>query len=123
MSIQAELNRLTQAKIDIRAAVQAKGVTVPVDAKLGDYPAAIAQITTGEVQGAQPPFNHIFENVVVTADGVDVTSEVFVNGRILLDKVVGHIELSLDINKIRLDTPAIDLVDYLDTPEIELTDE
>jgi hypothetical protein len=31
--------------------------------------------------------------------------------------------LSLDINSLRLPTPEIGLVDYLDTPEIELVDE
>lgn len=123
MSIQAELNRLTQAKSDIKAAIEAKGVPVSDGAKLEEYPAAIARITTGEVQGAQPPVGYRFENVTVTADGVDVTSEVFVDGRLYLDKVTGHIELSLDINSLRLPTPEIGLVDYLDTPEIELVDE
>lgn len=123
MSIQAELNRLNQAKLDLRTAILNKGVTVPVDAKLEEYASAISQISTGEILGAAPPATYEFRNVVVTADGVDVTSQVFVDGKIDLSGVIGHIELSLDTVR-QLETPVITLwEDTLATPEIELWDD
>ena len=41
MSLMDEAHRLEQAKADIKAALEAKGVTVPSDALLGAYAALI----------------------------------------------------------------------------------
>lgn len=46
MSIASELERIQDAKADIRTAIQAKGVTVPADAKLDDYDTYVASIST-----------------------------------------------------------------------------
>ena len=123
MSIQAELNRLNQAKQDLRTAIATKGVTVPVDAKLEQYAEAVTRIPSSETPGATPPTDYRFINVVVTADGVDVTSQVFIDGRLDLSGIIGHIEISLDTVR-PLDTPIITLWDdTLATPEITIVDD
>lgn len=48
MSIQTEINRLVQAKSDLIAQIEAKGVTVPADASLDDLAALVQAITGGE---------------------------------------------------------------------------
>lgn len=48
MSIQTQITRLIQAKSDLIAQIQAKGVTVPADASLDDLAALVAAITGGE---------------------------------------------------------------------------
>ena len=47
MSISSEISRLTQAKADIKTAIESKGVTVPTNAKLDDYPELIDDIEQG----------------------------------------------------------------------------
>ena len=47
MSIASEITRLQQAKADIKTAIEAKGVTVDVSAKLDTYSDYIAQIPQG----------------------------------------------------------------------------
>ena len=47
MSIAGEIQRLQEAKTDIRAAIQAKGVSVPASEKLDNYDAYIGQISGG----------------------------------------------------------------------------
>lgn len=47
MSIATEISRLQTAKADIKAAIEAKGVTVPSTAKLDVYDDYIAQISGG----------------------------------------------------------------------------
>lgn len=47
MSYQTELQRIVGAKESMRQSIINKGVDVPEDAKLADYPSYIAQIQTG----------------------------------------------------------------------------
>lgn len=47
MSIASEITRLQNAKADIKTAIEAKGVTVPSNAKLDDYDTYVGQIQTG----------------------------------------------------------------------------
>ena len=47
MSIASEISRLQTAKADIKAAIEAKGVTVPSSAKLDDYDTYVGQISGG----------------------------------------------------------------------------
>lgn len=47
MSIASEITRLQTAKADIKTAIEAKGVTVPANAKLDDYDTYVASIPTG----------------------------------------------------------------------------
>lgn len=47
MSIASEISRLQAAKADIKAAIEAKGVTVPASAKLDTYDDYVAQIDGG----------------------------------------------------------------------------
>lgn len=51
MSISSEITRLTQAKADIKTAIENKGVTVPSSAKLDDYPELIDDIEQGSSGG------------------------------------------------------------------------
>lgn len=82
---------------------------------------AINHLPSADGSGTIPPESYEFINVVVTADGEDVTSQVFTNGKINLSNVTGHIELSLDIAR-TLNTPEISIWDdTLATPEIEIT--
>lgn len=83
----------------------------------------INHLPSTDGSGTIPPETYEFLNVVVTADGEDVTSRVFVNGKINLSEVTGHIELSLDIAR-TLNTPEISIWDdTLTTPEIEIVDD
>lgn len=47
MSVANEIERLQQAKADLKTAIEAKGVTVPTSAKLDDYPDLVAEIEQG----------------------------------------------------------------------------
>ena len=47
MTIASEITRLSEAKADIKASIEGKGVTVPAETKLDGYPALIDQITGG----------------------------------------------------------------------------
>lgn len=47
MSIASEISRLQTAKADIKTAIEAKGVTVPSNAKLDTYDTYVAQISGG----------------------------------------------------------------------------
>lgn len=49
MSIASELNRLLQAKADLKTAIEAKGVSVPAATTLDGYAALVGQIQTGPV--------------------------------------------------------------------------
>lgn len=48
MSIATEIERLQQAKADLKTAIEAKGVTVPTNALISDYDAYVEDISTGE---------------------------------------------------------------------------
>lgn len=56
MSVQSEISRLQTAKADIRAAIEAKGVTVPADIPLDGYAEKIS-----EIQGE--PSDNIFQAI------------------------------------------------------------
>lgn len=47
MSIASEIGRISQAKSDLAGAIESKGVTVPQDATIDDYPALVQQISQG----------------------------------------------------------------------------
>ena len=47
MSLYSEIERLTQAKVDLRDALDAKGVTVDKDATIDTYAKSISEIPTG----------------------------------------------------------------------------
>lgn len=47
MSIATEIERLLQAKADLKISIEAKGVSLADDATLDDYPEAVDQIQTG----------------------------------------------------------------------------
>lgn len=47
MSIQSEINRLLTAKSELAAAIEEKGVTVPSDATLSDFPSLVKKISAG----------------------------------------------------------------------------
>ena len=59
MSVADEILRLQQAKSDLAASIENKGVTVPVSATLDDYPALVDSISGGGIDLAD-----IFENYV-----------------------------------------------------------
>lgn len=54
MSIQSEIDRLKTAKSGLATAITGKGVTVPDDATLSEYPALVDQIQTGGGGGNEP---------------------------------------------------------------------
>lgn len=54
MSIQSEIDRLKTAKSGLATAITGKGVTVPEDATLSEYPALVDQIQTGGGGGNEP---------------------------------------------------------------------
>lgn len=84
---------------------------------------AIKALPEVENKSAIAPATYNFYNVSVTADGEDVTSQVFVDGKIDFTTVTGHIELSLDIQR-HLGTPMITLWDdTLATPYIEIVED
>lgn len=47
MSLQSEINRIEDAKGDIRNAIVEKGVSVPTSAKIDEYASYVSQIPTG----------------------------------------------------------------------------
>lgn len=54
MTIATELSRILDAKADIKAAIEAKGVTVAPELLLDGYAAKVAEITTGGGGGVAP---------------------------------------------------------------------
>ena len=82
MSISSEITRLTQAKADIKTAIENKGVTVPTNAKLDDYPELIDDIEQGSTPNLQTKSVSITENGTTTVEpdpGYDGLSEVGVS--------------------------------------------
>ena len=82
MSISSEISRLTQAKADIKTAIESKGVTVPSSAKLDDYPDLINDIEQGSTPNLQTKSVSITENGTTTVEpdpGYDGLSEVGVS--------------------------------------------
>ena len=72
MSIQSEIDRLKTAKSGLATAITGKGVTVPEDATLSEYPALVDQIQTGGGGSEpEPPYDgktrlyiHVPENAM-----------------------------------------------------------
>jgi hypothetical protein len=52
MSINSEISRILQAKEDLKAAIELKGVTVPSASRINDYPALVGQISGGGGSGS-----------------------------------------------------------------------
>lgn len=78
MSIATEISRLQAAKADIKAAIEAKGVTVPAAAKLDTYDDYVAQISGGGSPVIQP-LNATANGKYTAPAGVDGYSPVTVN--------------------------------------------
>lgn len=78
MSIASEISRLQAAKADIKAAIEAKGVTVPAAAKLDTYDDYVAQISGGGSPVIQP-LNATANGIYTAPAGVDGYSPVTVN--------------------------------------------
>lgn len=71
MSVQSEIDRLKTAKSGLATAITGKGVTVPDDATLSEYPALVDQIQTGGGGEPEPPddgktrlYIHVPENAM-----------------------------------------------------------
>lgn len=71
MSIQSELSRLSNAKSEIKAAIESKGVQVPNSATLDEYGNLIRQIPGIE---CQHPVGFIFEWSKVAGQSVDLST-------------------------------------------------
>lgn len=69
MSIASEISRLQTAKADIKAAIEAKGVTVPAAAKLDTYDDYVAQISGGS--GVIQPLTVTEDGIYTPPSGVD----------------------------------------------------
>lgn len=67
MSIATEIERLLQAKADLKISIEAKGVSLADDATLDDYPEAVDQIQTGG-GGSTPDFIGNFSDGSITVN-------------------------------------------------------
>lgn len=65
MSIQSEIDRLTAARESIGSAITAKGVTVPVDARLDDMAELIKDISVGGSVASVTVRNDASKDIVV----------------------------------------------------------
>lgn len=72
MSYETELQRLVQAKATMRQSIIDKGVDVPEDAKIEDYPGYITQIVSGG--GGYDPDNPTLEGLKAALDAGDYTA-------------------------------------------------
>ena len=82
MSIASEIERISDAKDDIRTAIQAKGVTVPASAKIDTYNTYVAAIQQGGGGGTYQAktVTPSTSQQVITADaGYDALSQVTVS--------------------------------------------
>lgn len=84
MSIVDEITRLTSAKADIKAAIEAKGVTVPATAHLDAFPSYVGAISAG---GASVEALSVSSNGTYTAPSGIAYSPVIVN-TIDIEKVI-----------------------------------
>lgn len=129
MSIQDEINRISQAKDDLASAIESKGVTVPPNTTINLYPGLVQQIQQGDSlpEGGTP--GQVLtktENGVEWSDapsgGGGVTVEPFI---ITDDWVEGcyqncyrigniaHIEISNGYNTEKIDIGSITLPDSI----------
>ena len=76
MSVQSEVNRLEQAKADIKTAMQAKGITVPSDATLDEYAELLAEMVVGIAFGGTGATNaaQARTNLGITLANLGVTA-------------------------------------------------
>lgn len=76
MSVQSEVNRLEQAKADIKTAMQAKGITVPSDATLDEYAELLAEMVVGIAFGGTGATNAVQAriNLGITLANLGVTA-------------------------------------------------
>ena len=106
MSISSEITRLTQAKADIKTAIENKGVTVPTNAKLDDYPELIDDIEQGSTPNLQIKSVSITENGTTTVEpdpGYDGLSEVGVSVNVQGGGGGGEVVKENDVNFIDYD--------------------
>lgn len=96
MSIATEISRIQSAKASIKEAIEAKGVTVPQDAKLDAYPTYVGQIEQGGGGGSVPAnlesveyddWGHIV--TATTKQGLDIPYGVFSGNDYLEEAVIG----------------------------------
>lgn len=85
MSITSEISRLSSAKADLKTAIQAKGVTVPTNAKLDDYDTYVGQITTPNLQ-SRTVSPSTSQQTITPASGYNGLSSVTVNAATLQSK-------------------------------------
>lgn len=82
MSIVDEITRLTSAKANIKAAIEAKGVSVPSSAKLDAFPSYVSQIESG---GGEITWDNIamksYGGVVAHGDAAYIASSAFSGAR------------------------------------------
>lgn len=74
MNIASELGRLQQSKADLETAIEAKGVTVPAEALLDDYPALvddIVQLDTSDATATE--YDIVAGKTAYVADGTKKT--------------------------------------------------
>ena len=71
MAISDELTRIQTAKADIKASIEAKGVTVPSNALIDTYDTYIGQISGGGGGQAEEDLKNLIEGDIVTLIGND----------------------------------------------------
>lgn len=109
MAISTQIARLTQAKADIKAAIEAKGVTVPSSAKLDDYDTYVGQISGGGGNRwpSMEPDNTLPSGYTRLVGLRRVTAGAFINTGVLADSTTGFdIEFSMESNGSPLQGPA-----------------
>ena len=100
MSIASEITRLQNAKDDLRTAIQGKGVTVPVTAKLDDYDTYVASISTTPTLQAKTATPSTSQQVITPDYNYQGLSQVTVSAvtsAIDADIVAGNIKSGVNI--------------------------
>ena len=99
MSIASEITRISDAKDDIRTAIQAKGVTVPASAKIDTYNTYVAAIQTGGGGGS----NLTTLNVTPTTSAQTLTPTSPVDGwdEVIVSAVTASIDADIVAGNIK----------------------
>lgn len=102
MSIASEITRISDAKDDIRTAIQAKGVTVPASAKIDTYNTYVAAIQTGggsnlTTLNVTPTTSAQTLTPTSPVDGWDEVNVAAVTASIDADIVAGNIKSGVNI--------------------------